>query len=260
MKQIVLKAATVSVIAMLASFAIVMTVVPAMGGVVGRNTLLMTLLCPLLIAFPCSLHLLRQKKVVATTLEELKAAHDELADAHLQLAEAHARLSERARYDEMTGVLNRAAFLSALNNSRRRTDRGMLLIIDADHFKHVNDNHGHQQGDAALQLIAGAVRKSVRASDIIGRIGGEEFSVFLAGADVEEGLVIAERIRLAVEELRFSPGDGKYLPLSVSIGAALFHRPLTWSQIMREADSRLYEAKRRGRNRVVFEAEKRQAA
>lgn len=253
MKQIVLKAAAASVLAMLASFAIVMTVVPAVGGVVEGNALLMTLLCPLLTAFPASFHLFRQKKVLATTLDELKVAHDELADAHLQLAEAHARLSERARYDEMTGVLNRAAFMSALNNSRRRTDRGLLLIIDADNFKHVNDTHGHQQGDAALQLIAEAIRQSVRASDIVGRIGGEEFSVFLSGAEVEEGLVIAERIRLAVEALQFSPGDGTYLPLSVSIGASRYHRPLTWSQIMREADSRLYEAKRRGRNRVVFE-------
>jgi diguanylate cyclase (GGDEF)-like protein len=260
MKQILWKAAVVAVIAMLASFAIVMTIVPAVGGVVDGNALFMIFVCPLLTAFPASIHLFRQKKVLAVTLQDLKVAHEELADAHLQLAEAHARLSEKARYDDMTGVLNRAAFMSALNSTRRRTDAGMLLIIDADNFKYVNDTHGHQQGDAALQLISHAIRQSVRVNDIVGRIGGEEFSVFLVDADIEEGLVVAERVRLAVEGLRFSPSDGKYLPMSVSIGAARFRRPLSWSQIMREADSRLYEAKRRGRNRVVFEEDARRAA
>ena len=94
----------------------------------------------------------------------------------------------------------------------------------------------------------------------MGRIGGEEFAAFLGGASAEEGMMVAERIRIGVESLRFSPGAGKYLPLSVSIGAAMLRPHISLSEIMREADLRLYEAKRRGRNRVVFEGEPRKVA
>jgi diguanylate cyclase (GGDEF)-like protein len=135
-----------------------------------------------------------------------------------------------------------------------------MLIIDADRFKYINDTHGHAQGDVALSMIAEAIRGGVRGGDIVGRIGGEEFAAFLAGASCEEALIVAERVRLGVEGLRFSPGDGKFLPLSVSIGAARLRPHLSWSQTMREADRRLYEAKARGRNRVVFERAEQAAA
>lgn len=255
MKEIVLKAAMVAAAAAAASLAIVLTVMPAIGGEVGGNAIFMSVLCPLVIAFPHSAHMFWQKRRLADTLADLTAAHDELADAHMQLAEAHARLSEKARHDVMTGLLNRETFFATLKNTRRRTDSGTLLIIDADNFKYINDTHGHLQGDEALLLIADAIRKGVRSDNLVGRIGGEEFAAFLPGASVDEALIVAERIRLGVEALRFSPGAGKYLPLSVSIGAARLRPHLSWSELMREADRRLYEAKRRGRNRVVFESD-----
>lgn len=260
MKQILAKAALIAVGSAAASLLIVLTVVPAIGGVVEGNALLMALVCPLVIAFPASLHDLLQRRKLADALAELTVAHDELADAHMQLAEAHARLSEKARHDDMTGLLNRETFFATLKNTRRRTDSGVLLIIDADNFKYINDTHGHPQGDAALLLIAEAIRNGVRDGDLVGRIGGEEFAAFLGGIDAEEAMIVAERIRLNVEALRFSPGDGKYLPLSVSIGAARLRPHVSWSEMMREADRRLYEAKRRGRNRVVFEGGTRAAA
>jgi diguanylate cyclase (GGDEF)-like protein len=253
MNNLVLKALMIAVGSAGASLAIVLTVVPAIGGIVEGNALLMTLLCPLLLAGPASFHALRQKKRLTDALAELKAAHDGLADAHVELAEAYSRLSEKARHDDMTGLLNRETFFGTLKNTRRRTDTGTLLIIDADNFKYINDTHGHQQGDEALLLISNAIQNAVRDDDLVGRIGGEEFAAFLNGATAEEALVAAERIRLAVDALRFSPGEGKYLPLSVSIGAARLRPHASWSEMMREADRRLYEAKRRGRNRVVFE-------
>lgn len=253
MKQVFAKATLIAIGSAAVSLLLVLTLVPAIGGVVEGNALLMTLVCPILIAFPASAHALWQKKKLTDALAELTAAHDGLAEAHMQLAEAHARLSEKARHDDMTGMLNRESFFAALKNTRRRTDSGTLLIIDADHFKYINDTHGHQQGDVALLMIAEAIRNGMRDGDLVGRIGGEEFAAFLAGASEEEALVVAERIRLGVESLRFSPGEGKYLPLSVSIGAARLRPHLSWSEMMREADRRLYEAKRRGRNRVVYE-------
>jgi diguanylate cyclase (GGDEF)-like protein len=255
MKLVLAKAALIAVAATAASLLIVLTLVPLLGGTVEGNGLLMTILCPLLVGFPASAHTMLQKKRLADALAELTRAHDELADAHMQLAEAHARLSEKARHDDMTGLLNRETFFATLKNARRRTDTGALLIIDADNFKYINDTHGHQQGDEALLLIAEAIRSGLREDDLVGRIGGEEFAAFLGGASVDEAMEVAERIRLGVEAIRFSPGEGKYLPLSVSIGASRLRPHLSWSEMMREADRRLYEAKRRGRNRVVFETQ-----
>ena len=260
MKQIFLKAAALAIASAAASFLIVITVVPAIGGVVEGNAVLMTLLCPLVIAFPASAYTFWQKEKVADAFRQLAAAHEQLADAHMQLAEAHAQLAEKARHDDMTRLLNREAFFSTLKSRRRRTDTGVLLVIDADNFKYINDTHGHQQGDTALLLIADAIRAGLREADVAGRIGGEEFAVYLAGTTAEEAMLVAERIRLGIEAIRFSPGEGKYLPLSVSIGAARLRPHLSWSQIMRQADRRLYEAKKQGRNRVVFESGSQMAA
>lgn len=255
MLHILFRSALVAIASAAASMAIVQTIVPAVGGVVDGNAIIMTLVCPLVLAFPCTAYFLVQKQKLRATLAELTVAHERLADTHAELAKAYARLSEKARHDDMTGLLNRETFFAALKKARRRTDTGTLLVIDADNFKYINDTHGHQQGDVALLLISDAIRRGVRGHDLVGRIGGEEFAVFLAGADREESELVAERIRLGVETLRFHPGEGKYLPLSVSIGAARLRPDVSWSEMMREADLRLYEAKRQGRNRVVFGAE-----
>lgn len=260
MKQVLTKAALVAIASSAASLLLVLTIVPAVGGVVEGNALWMSILCPLAIAFPASAHTFLQKKKLAETIIELQTAHARLSKAHAELAEAHALLSEKARHDDMTGLLNRESFFDALKGTRRRTDTGVLLIIDADHFKYINDTHGHAQGDVALLMIAEAIRAGVRNDDIVGRVGGEEFAAFLSGVSEEEAMVVAERIRLGVEGLRFSPGDGKFLPLSVSIGAARLRPHLSWSQMMRRADSCLYQAKARGRNRVVFEQAEQVAA
>lgn len=246
MKTIALRSGFVAICSALASLLIVSVVVPALGGAVDGNALLMSVACPLLIAWPASAYTLWQQ-------ERLKMAHRDLARAHAQLAAAHRRLAEKATRDEMTGMLKRESFFATLDASRRRSDRGALLLIDADHFKKINDTHGHLAGDEALLEICTAIRRGVRESDVLGRIGGEEFATLLVGATADEARRVAERIRAEVEALRFSPTDGDVTPLTVSIGGILCGNGATVSELMRAADRRLYEAKNRGRNRAVTE-------
>ncbi len=133
------------------------------------------------------------------------------------------------------------------------TDRGgALLVIDVDHFKAVNDNFGHESGDDALKLIAGSIKGAVREGDIVGRIGGEEFSVFLPAAPPALMKLVAERVRLAVSELAYSP-QGELHPLSVSVGCAAFRFKTTFTDLFRHADKQLYDAKHDGRNRIAID-------
>ena len=192
-------------------------VVPALGGVVDGNAWLMLTICPLTIAWPASAYTFWQG-------ERLKSAHRDLARAHAQLAAAHRRLEEKASRDNMTGMLNRESFFAALDGSRRKADRGALLIIDADHFKKINDNFGHLTGDAALLEIAAAISRGIRGGDILGRIGGEEFGAFLVGASDQEAKRVAERIRREVELIRFQPADERTVPLTVSISGTVRSR------------------------------------
>lgn len=245
----------VAAVSVAVSFTLMLVLVEALDLELRATPVILALACPLIVAFPASLHSFLQKRRLAIALAELTAVHGELAAAHVRLAEAHHRLSEEARHDSMTGLLNREAFMAAMNNTRRRTDGGALLLVDADHFKQINDHHGHQAGDEALVRMSEAIRKAVRKEDLVARIGGEEFAVFLAGAGEEEAMIAAERVRLGVEAIRFWPSEGKMLPMSVSIGVARIESGTSWSQMMREADRRLYVAKQQGRNRVVFEIE-----
>lgn len=252
MRNVIFKATATAIFAAFASVAIVMVVLPVLGGTPDRNAVLLAVLCPILLAWPVTAHTTAQKARLAETLGRLERAHQQLACTHADLAAAHARLAEKARLDEMTGILNRESFLAALAHARRRNEGGTLLIIDADNFKGVNDTYGHARGDEALRLIAHALSVSLRSSDMLGRIGGEEFAAFLPGTEMADAAVVAERIRRQVEKLHFHPLEGELLPLTVSIGGAM-HRPqLSLSELMQEADQRLYQAKRDGRNRVVM--------
>lgn len=243
---IFVKSAITAVTSMAASLLLVMIVVPMLGGSVDGNGLLMSIVCPLAIAWPASAYTFTQSA-------RLQAAHRDLARAHAQLAAAHRRLADKARHDDLTGMLNRESFFAILEGSRRRSDRGALLIIDADHFKSINDTFGHVSGDEALLLIASAIKRSVRAVDVLGRVGGEEFCAFLAGAGESEARTIAERIRREVELIRFRPTDERTVALTVSIGGTLCEKDASISELMRSADRRLYEAKHGGRNMTILD-------
>jgi diguanylate cyclase len=171
-----------------------------------------------------------------------------------ELAIAHQRLTVFASTDGLTQVMNRAAFstlVEAYLKEVRRQDgpHGALLIIDADNFKAVNDNYGHDFGDRALVTIAACIKAMLRGPDLVGRLGGEEFGVFLPGASADQAQRVAERIRQNVNDAAFEPAGTRH-NLSVSVGGAVFQDQLSFTQLFREADRQLYRAKQNGRNRV----------
>lgn len=168
-----------------------------------------------------------------------------------RMAYRNLRLDIAARHDRLTACLNRTAFRRWVSNalSAPTATRGALLIVDADHFKTINDRFGHAQGDQALRLIAECVRSVTRGHDQVGRIGGEEFGVFLLNASEESAHRVAERIRSAVRALVFAP-DGSPVDLSVSVGGTAYEGAITMEPLFADADARLYSAKSAGRDRV----------
>lgn len=181
--------------------------------------------------------------------------HNKLKEAYEDLEKAHSELQARSRMDHMTGLLNREALFEAMKVSRSRINTGMVLVVDADHFKSINDTYGHGTGDRALKLIAFALQNVTRKGDLVGRIGGEEFCVFLPSASLEVGNHVAERIRAEVENTPFYATDNKIYPLTISVGVAVAAKHETNSQVLSRADRHLYMAKQRGRNCVVSDKE-----
>jgi diguanylate cyclase len=168
------------------------------------------------------------------------------------MALANIRLNRLARMDGLTACLNRDAFVARCTQmlESRAGRSGAMLVIDADNFKAINDTFGHGRGDEALAIIARTIRAAVRGSDLVGRMGGEEFAVYLPDTDPRLLIVLAERIRRAVQIAPFAP-DGAPHALSVSIGAASHEGTTSFGTLFHEADQRLYAAKQAGRNRVV---------
>lgn len=154
--------------------------------------------------------------------------------------------------DPLTGMLNRHALNSRvpeIEEQSRLTGRPVgVIVADLDHFKSVNDTHGHNMGDAVLRDVAYVLRRELRAYDLAYRMGGEEFAVLLPGASVVETQAMAERLRAAVAA---EPIEG--LDIRISVGAACTApgEGFTWKDLFERADAALYEAKRGGRNRVV---------
>lgn len=167
-----------------------------------------------------------------------------------ELAVVNHRLNDLASLDGLTGCLNRRAFTAKVENEIGDGGRGALLVVDADHFKSINDSFGHDRGDEALRLIAGAIRAVLRSNDAVGRLGGEEFGVYLPKAGDEIAAEVAERIRAAVAAVVFMPAGRKRHRLSVSVGCAVHQRPADFRELFSLADQSLYAAKRQGRNRI----------
>lgn len=173
-----------------------------------------------------------------------------------RLALAHRELMVIASTDSLTQCLNRRAFTSLvdgyLTSLRQGEPRdGTLLIIDVDFFKSVNDRFGHDKGDEALQLVAAAIRGMLRERDLVARMGGEEFSVFLPGVAPPEALAVGERIRRSIEAVPLNVGNQTY-GVTASIGGVAFPHPVPFVDLYRAADRQLYLAKSRGRNQVLI--------
>ncbi|MCL7960799.1 MAG: diguanylate cyclase, partial [marine benthic group bacterium] len=174
-----------------------------------------------------------------------------------QLLEETRRL---AITDALTGLFNRRHFNQQLEENVRRATRYdeplALVFLDVDHFKSVNDKFGHQAGDRCLQALARTLRESVRDSDQIARIGGEEFAILLIRADRELALSIAERLRTRIDDLILEEDPPLPVDLTASLGVAFFREDGNDPKsLMRSADRALYTAKRLGRNRVVLASE-----
>lgn len=192
----------------------------------------------------------RQMRAERETLRLL----DELQCANTELTRANLRLADSALSDPLTGVGNRRRFEEALATmapAAVRSGRPLsLLLIDVDHFKRFNDEHGHVTGDEALRRVADRLRAIADGPNhVVARFGGEEFAVLLAGADEAAARVVADQILTAI-------GDPAAVrPLTVSIGVATARGPAGTMDIVSDADRALYAAKRAGRNRVVSNSE-----
>ncbi len=170
----------------------------------------------------------------------------------LQAAELHHR--DEAILDPLTGLLNRHAlaprFAELAVQARVNSQPVCLMLCDVDSFKTINDEHGHDQGDAALRDVAYTMRTQLRSFELMYRLGGEEFMVVLAGAELTDAVDMAERLRAAVEQAR--PAG---FPITISIGvSAARGEQVRYEEMFKAADVALYAAKRAGRNRVVATA------
>jgi diguanylate cyclase (GGDEF)-like protein len=163
------------------------------------------------------------------------------------------RLFESSLRDGLTATFNRRYFVDRLQSEMRfanRHDKSLaLLFIDIDHFKKINDGFGHQAGDQVLAAVARELTATIRAEDVLARYGGEEFAVLCREIEKEGALALGERLRAAVERAKFEH-DGRQIPVTISVGAAVARKPQQAQPLIAAADAAMYEAKRAGRNRV----------
>lgn len=183
--------------------------------------------------------------LVPLTISSAMAVRDDLM----------AQLQQAADHDGLTGLLNRRAFEHRLHRRLEASanDGGLTLLwLDLDHFKSINDRHGHPAGDAVLRAVATAIEGCCREDDLCARLGGEEFALALVAPDAQAGALIAERLRSTIAALRID-GHGTAIRVTASIGAHhLDHWPVDPPALLRGLDEALYRAKHGGRNRIEW--------
>lgn len=167
------------------------------------------------------------------------------------LADMNVQLKQLAEHDDLTGIWNRRFAEQRLNDihqqSRRYGHPYTLLLLDLDHFKQINDQHGHTVGDEILQAVCTIVAEQIRETDLFARWGGEEFLLIAPNTTMEEASELAERIRSAIENYQHNS-----LPqVTSSIGVADYQQDASWGNVLERADKAMYQAKQSGRNRVA---------
>jgi two-component system, cell cycle response regulator len=160
-------------------------------------------------------------------------------------------LRELSITDPLTGVGNRRFFMDRLRQEMERCERShrpfSLLMIDLDHFKNVNDTHGHQTGDTILRQCAEMLLRNTRRTDVVARYGGEEFCVILPETAEGQALMVAEKLRWVVED----ESKRAQVPITISVGMTIWQKNDTLDDVMRRSDKAMYSAKELGRNKVV---------
>lgn len=217
----------------------------------------------------CYIIMLTGKTGTENLVEAMNAGADDFISKPFSPDELHVRLragrriieQERkisfyAQHDPLTGVWNRRMilhfFTTQWSRSCRENSTLAVLMLDIDHFKQVNDTHGHQAGDEALKFFCATILKTIRPYDYLGRYGGEEFMVLMPVTSAEVAEQIAERIRCTLQSSPLSLANGATLKLTVSIGVTTRHADdASHEDAFKRADEAVYDAKRQGRNRVV---------
>lgn len=238
--------ATISAIAVLLSFALTGTIYLSFFGMDDRfwQAMTMSIIIPWGVTIPLGLYTSKQRS-------RLIGLTNRLQEAQMRLRQANKTLELRANFDGMTGLLNRDSFLGQFNRLRADHGTSVLMIVDVDHFKDINDSYGHPVGDRALSLLGKLLRKILRKNDLAGRIGGEEFGIFLPDTGALEGQVIGEMLRREIENIIFQPCRNMRHVITVSIGVTEVAPNQELSVLMESADAALFAAKRGGRNQVV---------
>ncbi|HKR75484.1 MAG TPA: GGDEF domain-containing protein [Rhodanobacter sp.] len=217
--------------------------------------LLLPLLGIVLLAWWASL---RRARHLGQQAEQLTRQQRYLKSAHSHLQRKSEQLQYLSMHDPLTGTLNRHAFAGELrvriDHLAKYNQPLCLIMFDLDHFKQINDRHGHQAGDAALALVVGVVREHLVSDDLFGRFGGDEFMVACGGQDATQATALADALRTAVAA-RAPQAEPPIPDLTLSLGVAQAdpQRGYDADELFARADAALYAAKRRGRNQVVAE-------
>ncbi len=181
--------------------------------------------------------------------QDLRKLMHRLSDEITSRKAIEAQLIELATLDKLTQVYNRHQWDEHLQQALNTAKRGgplSLILIDIDHFKAINDNHGHQVGDRCLTMLASVLKQQLRGEEHLYRIGGEEFSIILPGTEQARAQVLAERLRSAVESMPFTPS------VTISLGLGQYQQKEPLEQWISRVDNALYQAKHLGRNRICI--------
>lgn len=216
------------------------------GPIVQQDAVTDAILISIFVAMPISYYVQRQSA-------QLAKANTALQLANKQLEVDHQKAMESASLDAMTNVFNRMAFVREVEMHGQKTSQGVMLMLDADNFKKINDKYGHAAGDLALKRLSEVMKSNTRDDDIIGRLGGEEFGIYLPEATLERGHQVAERIRKTTEGIVLTTAEGISFGVTISVGASFSADQLEVEKLMRLADACLYAAKDAGRNQVVLD-------
>tara|TARA_R110000824_G_scaffold217323_1_gene403827 strand:+ start:259 stop:1011 length:753 start_codon:yes stop_codon:yes gene_type:complete len=222
--------AIITAIATVAATSVVgglMAIIPGIHWVIWLWGVSIALFIPLLIAPPCAYFVLSMLRLLQETIE---------------------KVDSQIRFDPLTGVLNRNHFLDTI---RGREASGILMIADADHFKRVNDRYGHAAGDEVLRRLAHTLEQTVGDEGFVGRLGGEEFGIFLPASDRHQGIRTAARICTTMRQIQMLV-EGRSLAITLSIGGTIHAATTMIGHSLKKADDRLYEAKDAGRDRFNF--------